>query len=46
MYVSFIINDDIMYIKCDIKKSVFKFMKRTYDVKEEVKKCVCNTVYL
>ena len=35
-----------MYIKCDIKRFVFKFIKRACDIKEEVRKYMCNTVYL
>ena len=39
-------NNDITYIKHNIKRSVFKFMKKMCDVKKELKKCAHNTVYI
>ena len=42
----FIMNNDIIYIKHNIKKSVFKFMKRVCDVEEKVREHTHNTAYL
>ena len=39
-------NDDIMYIKHSIKKSVSKLTKKAYNIKEEIRKYIHNTVYL
>ena len=44
--MSFITNNDIMYIKYNIRRSVFKLIKKACDIKKEVKECMCNTVYL
>ena len=39
-------NDDIMDIKCNIKRFVFKFIKKACDIEEEMRKHTHNTVYL
>ena len=42
----FIMNDDITYIKCDIKRSVFKLIKKACDIKEKMREYIYNIVYL
>ena len=44
--MSFITNDDIIYIKHNIKRSVFKLIKRACDVKKKLKKHTHNIVYI
>ena len=39
-------NDSIMYIKCSIKRFVFKFIKKAYNVKKKVRKYMHNIIYL